>query len=332
MPTFEIPDGPTSVDLQRPSDPNSTAPVEAAAVYNVTNKSSDSAGGKLDVNAIDPTRREWFTIEGDQERTFSAGETQTANVKIKIPADVAEGDYQFQLLAAWTGDTDNDVAKGPMTTAKLGGKPVPKPPSRWWIWLIVALVALIALGVGGYFVWKAMSEDNGDEEVIVNNTTTAEAKVPKFVDQKVDAIAPDAGGYRIIKNETPNTGRPPRTVYDQDPDPDTTLAPGSQVIVSYEPGTVVPQLPANATFTSATNALRSAGLEPGNFLCDPSSGSAGAQVGRITAYVPGPGTPVAAKQKIDMRAVQSGRCLSIVIPMTKITEIQRVSRLRLPSQ
>src|SRR5829696_5474858 len=113
MPTFEIPDGPTTVQVPRPSDPKSTAPAEAAAVYNVTNKSSDSASGTLAVEPTDPAKRDWFTIDGEQVRNFGPGETQTANVKIKIPSDVAPGEYKFQLLAALTSDTDNDVAAGP---------------------------------------------------------------------------------------------------------------------------------------------------------------------------------------------------------------------------
>lgn len=170
---------------------------------------------------------------------------------------------------------------------------------------------LIALGVGGYFVWKAMSD--GDGEVVENKTATAETKVPRFIDQKVDTIAADAGGYQITRNETPNTGRPPRVVYAQEPVPDTVLPAGQRVIVSYEPGVPVPDLPGNATFSSAPNVLRNAGLRPGSFLCDPASGTAGAVVGRVTAFEPGPRTLVAANSEVNMRAIQPNRCIGRLI-------------------
>jgi hypothetical protein len=308
MPTFEIPDGPTTVDLKRTGDDKAPGPATGSVVFNVTNKSTDVCAGRLSIQVAGPTKVEWFTVAGDRERNFAAGETQTANVQISVPKEVGAGDYPFRLRVVAVNDPDNDHTEGPVTTAKLAGAGVKPPPSKLWLWILLGVVLLIAIGVGLFFALHhpGPKPPPSDENVV----TPTEAKVPKFVDQNVDSIAANANGYEIIKNETANTGRPPRQVYAQDPGPDTPLAAGQRVILSYEPGVVVPDLPSSATFSSAPNILRSAGLEPGSFICDPSSGHPGAQVGRVTAFSPAPRTRVAWHSNVNMQAVQSGVCLT----------------------
>jgi hypothetical protein len=309
MPTFEIPDGPTTVQLTRAADGSATGSI----VFNVTNKSTDGASGRLSVVPSGGSKETWFAIDGDRERAFAAGETQTAKITVTAPKDVAAGDYPFKLRAVAVNDPDNDHAEGPVATAKVPAIVIEgKHGIPWWVWLIVGLVLLIGLGVGGYFLLRGGGDDGGEtNNVAANNTAPAESKVPKFIGQNVDSIPANAGGYAIIKNETANTNRPPRTVYDQDPQPDATLAAGRRVIVSYEPGVVVPDLPGGATFTSAPNILRSAGLEPGNFICDAASGKTGVEVGKVTAFEPAPGTRVAAGSKVNMRAIQPNPCVTI---------------------
>lgn len=318
MPTFEIPDGPTSVDIARSGDPKTIAPAEGSAVFNVTNKAAEGRSGRLSVQVAGSSKAEWFTIDGDRERPFAAGETQTATIKIKIPNDVAAGDYPFRLRVVEVNDPDNDHAEGPVTTAKLARPGTPNPHSFLWLWIVLGILAVIAIAAAVYFVVSSKKDTKKPPVEKPPVVTPAEAKVPNFTNQNIDAIPANASGYVIIRNETPNTNHEPRQVYDQDPKADTPLAAGGKVILSYEPGVVVPDLPSGATFTSAPNTLRSAGLEPGNYLCDSTSGSPGAQVGKVTAFVPGSGTRVAANSKVDMRAIQSGICRLRYIPVTKL--------------
>jgi len=105
MPTFEIPDGPTTVDASRSA--------AATATYNVTNTSPDTCDGRLSVVVSAGSKSEWFSIDGDRERTFAAGETQTAVVRIRFPADAPEGEYRFRLRAIAVNDPDNDHVEGP---------------------------------------------------------------------------------------------------------------------------------------------------------------------------------------------------------------------------
>lgn len=330
MPTFEIPDGPTTVELTRSGDAKTPGPATGSIVFNVTNTSNDSCDGRLSVVPSGNSKEEWFTIEGDRERAFASGETQTATIKISAPKEVTAGDYPFRLRAVSVADPDNDHAEGPVATAK-----VPPPAVivnkgiPWWVWLLIGLVVLAAVGAGLYFALR-----DGDEEEAppTNNVVTApESKVPKFVDQNVDNIPANASGYQIIKNETANTNRPPRIVYEQDPKPDTALPAGQRVIVSYEPGVVVPELPGGATFASAPNALRAAGLQPGNFLCDRNlSGTPNAPVGNVTRFEPASGARVAANSQVHMYAVQATRCVRLILSPEVFRRINRESVVARP--
>lgn len=155
MPTFEIPDGPTSIDATRAGDPKTPQPAQASAAYSVTNKTSESVDGRLTVVVSGASKAEWFTIDGERERNFGPGETQTATIRANFPPDVPEGDYPFRLRAVAINDPDNDHAEGPMTTAKLVGKDVPiKPPRKWWLWILLGVLAAIVIAVVLYFVLR----------------------------------------------------------------------------------------------------------------------------------------------------------------------------------
>lgn len=220
MPTFEIPDGPTTVELKRGGDPKKPAPATGSAVYSVTNKSTASCQGRLSVQVSPASKAEWFTIDGDRERNFDAGQTQTASVKINIPPEVAAGDYPFRLRVVSISDPDNDHAEGAVTVVKLSGPQ--KPPSKWWIWL---LVALIALAVIGGIVWYLV---------------TPHGNVPNFVGQTVDQAQKNSAGYVINPVPGDATGKQPQTILAQDPLPGGSEKPGTAVKVTFDPGVTVP--------------------------------------------------------------------------------------------
>ena len=155
MPTFEIPDGPTTIDAPRAGDPAHPLPAEATAVYSVTNTSSDSLDGRLSVVVSGPSKAQWFTIDGDRERTFGAGETQTATIKASFPPDVAGGEYPFRLRVIAVNDPDNDHAEGPMTTARLAAIGEVVIRKSWlWLWILLGVLAAIVIGVVLYFILR----------------------------------------------------------------------------------------------------------------------------------------------------------------------------------
>jgi hypothetical protein len=183
MPTFEIPDGPTTVDLKRAADGSATG----AVVFNVTNKSGDSCNGRLSAVPAGNAKAEWFAVEGDRERTFAAGETQTATVRITAPKDAAAGDYPFRLRAIAVNDPDNDHAEGPVATATVPPPvaPDPAPHIPWWVWLVVGLVLLAVVG-GGLFL--LLHKSGGSAETVETSCVSTLAG---------DWKGNDGGNYKI---------------------------------------------------------------------------------------------------------------------------------------
>ena len=154
MPTFEIPDGPTIIEAPRSGDPKNPQPAQASAVYSVTNTTSESVDGRVGIVVSGPSKAEWFSIDGDRERTFTSGETQTATIRVTFPPDAPAGDYPFRLRAVAINDPDNDHAEGPVTTAKLAGVGVEKKKSWLWLWILLGVLAVIAIAVTLYFVLR----------------------------------------------------------------------------------------------------------------------------------------------------------------------------------
>jgi hypothetical protein len=226
MPTFEIPDGPTTVALTRAPDATATGSI----VFNVTNKSSDSCAGRLSVVPSGSSKDAWFTIDGDRERTFASGETQTATIKIIAPADVAAGDYPFRLRAVAVADPDNDHAEGPVATAQVPPPPAPVPVKRslWWLWLLIGLGVLALIGAG---VWFAFFRDNGTKTVPAPDFT---------VGMTVDQAKKNPKGFKLVETAGQPTGKAAGTIVSQDPHPKTPILPGQTITLTFDPGTPAP--------------------------------------------------------------------------------------------
>ena len=222
MPTFEIPDGPTTVELSRGAD----ATAAGSIVFNVTNKSSDSCAGRLSVVPSGSSNEAWFTIDGDRERTFASGETQTATIKISAPKDVATGDYPFRLRAVAVNDPDNDHAEGPVATAKVPAAPAPAPVKRslWWLWLLIGLLVIALIGGG---VWFAFFRDKGPKTVPAPDFT---------VGMTVDQAKKDSKGFKLVDAAGQPTGKPAGTIVSQDPAPKSPVTLGQAIKITFDPG------------------------------------------------------------------------------------------------
>lgn len=238
MPTFEIPDGPTSVSLDAAGgDPK--APREGSAVFTVKNTSTAPYAGQLSVQVAGASKKEWFDVEGDDERNFAPGESQTATIKISVPSDVAAGDYPFRLRVAAVNDPDNDHAEGPMTTAKVSGPIVDGGGIPIWVWIVGGLILLAAV-VGG--VWYLLHD--GDEVVDEqkNEVVSREGEVPNFVGSTLADAKSASQGYELDEVAGAVSGQPPNTITDQLPKARSPLTRGGIVRVTYDPGVAVPPL------------------------------------------------------------------------------------------
>jgi hypothetical protein len=179
MPSFQIPDGPVTIEASRSSD--------ATAVYTVKNVSGGSRDARLSVVVSGQSKTEWFSIDGNLERAIPAGQEQTVVIRVKMPREAPEGDYHFRLRAVEVNDTDNDFVEGPVTVAKLG--PPPPPTRDWtWLWILLGLLALLAIGGGLYYALRPGPSEQtktcSDKSVIPANSTCTETP-PKCPDGSV---------------------------------------------------------------------------------------------------------------------------------------------------
>lgn len=260
MPTFEIPDGPTTVELQQTGDEKNPGPSTGSIVFNVTNKSTENRDGSLSVQVAGSTKKEWFTIEGDQVRPFRGGETQTAKINISVPKEAVAGDYPFRLRAAAENDPDNDAAEGPVSVARKKGAGGGGGGIPWWVWLLIGLAILALIGGGA---WYILTRDGEPEPVpeppITNDVVPANVPVPSFVDKTVEQAKQEAQGFNIVEAAGTASGKPPRTILSQLPQAGTKQAPGAVVQVSFDPGVGVPSV-VGQDVAGAVRTLQNVGL------------------------------------------------------------------------
>ena len=153
MASFEIPDGPTEVELG-----GGPGPRTGSASYTVTNRARATLSGRVGVQPVGATNAQWFTIAGERERDFAAGESQTVAVTISVPADVQPGDYKFRLRAVAVNDPDNDFTDSPVANVRVMQAAV-VPPKKFPAWAIAAIALMVlVLGVGGYFALRGGDE------------------------------------------------------------------------------------------------------------------------------------------------------------------------------
>ena len=219
MPTFEIPDGPTSIEAARSGDPQNPRPAEASAVYSVTNTSSESVVGRLGVVVSGSSKAEWFTIDGDRERTFGSGETQTATIRISFPPAAPAGDYPFRLRVIAVNDPDNDHAEGPVTQVKLAaGGGIVKPRSWLWLWILLGVLAAIVIAIALYFILRPDPLERAQKRAAEWATAssarniealTAMSAPPFFLDDGTVLLTPSdiRNKYKILL--TPGPGQLP---------------------------------------------------------------------------------------------------------------------------
>jgi hypothetical protein len=213
MPTFEIPDGPTAIEAPRAGDPKTPQPAVGSAVYSVTNTASESVVGRLGVKVAGSSKVEWFTIDGDRERTFDPGETQTVTIRVSFPPDVPAGDYPFRLRAVAVNDPDNDHAEGPMTTAKLGaGHAIVGTKSWLWLWILLGVLALLVIAGVLYLLLSSGKSEPAAQGVI--EAVPADACKPGFVWREAAAadhvcVPPDSRDRARVENRLADLRRAP---------------------------------------------------------------------------------------------------------------------------
>lgn len=271
MPSFEIPDGPTTVKLTEGAD--ATKPRTGSIVFTVNNKSGEVRSGTLSVQVAGQSKAEWFTIDGERERGFDPVNSETATIKIAVPGDVAAGNYPFRLRVVAVNDPDNDHTDGPATTVEVPpSAQAIVPPSPKWPWIVGALVLLAVIGGLAWAFWPKKDKPikPGATETAAPPQSTM-ATVPDLKGKNIteaQALAPD---FDITQQVVPVTGNAPGTIIDQNPAAGTTQTKRFPLKVKVDPGVQVPQAK-GTSITSAINTIVAATLKPGQITsqCDTS--------------------------------------------------------------
>ena len=273
MPSFEIPDGPTTVKLSG-SLTDAKAPRTGSVVFAVNNKAGDTRSGRLSIQVAGQTKAEWFAIDGEQERKFDPSPaSQTVTVKLSVPGEVAAGNYPFRLRVVAVNDPDNDFADGPATTAEVAAR-VPPPPPKIWLWIVLAVVLLAVIGGVLWFVLKHKSDGPTDIGATPATSETASAPtptpsptasvpttatVPNLVGKTLAEAGPLAGDFDLTPVAGQAAGKAPDTILQQAPAADSVQNKGIPLKVTFDPGVIVPPLNGQNP-EQAINTLNRAGL------------------------------------------------------------------------
>lgn len=261
MPSFEIPDGPTTVALKTEAGFH-----KGSAVFNVTNKTGEGLTGRFSVQIQGAGKAEWYQIQGEPERPVAAGETQTVTVLAKIPAATPASQHRIKLRATNVNDPDNDSTDSSVATVTIPA--VAKPPAKkkafpWWIIAVAAGVLVLVIGV-----------------IIAVVVMSGGPKVPKVIgmDYEAAVAALKDKGYTSVSEilQPPPNKEPLGKVFLQDPvagkkaDPKTTQV---KLTVAGAPTVAVPGV-TGLDYPTALAALEKAGFKVGPAIEEVSSDKA----------------------------------------------------------
>lgn len=245
MSSFEIPDGPANVKLTPGATP--ADPLAGSAVYGVTNKSDTNLSGRVSIQVAGDSKKEWFTIEGDAERPFAPGESQTVTVSVRVPRDAQPGEHKFRLRVVAVNDPDNDHMESPIGTIMVDapGAPAAKKGFPWWIVLVGVAVLALVVFLFTAFVSPGFLRSSPDPEPTPTPTPT-ESPLPAFseADLKGKSYGFAQGFLQALRynvklqRETPAGGAPDSVISAQ---PSTNPAdPENTIVLRYDPGVLMP--------------------------------------------------------------------------------------------
>jgi hypothetical protein len=228
MPSFEIPDGPTSISLKNDVVKGQVTRT-GSANFSVTNKSGQPLAGRLSVQPQGDAKAEWFDIMGEKERNFAPTETQKITVNIKTPPAAKMGDYKFRFRAVNVNDPDNDYTDSAVVTFNLVAPPPPVPPKfPWWAVAVGVVLFLVVIGV---VIWLVIPKG-----VAVPDVSTAGLTYDAAAKQVTDA------GLNPKQNPTPATSGAPGTVVSQNPAAGATVDKGSDVTLTIAEAAAAPTI------------------------------------------------------------------------------------------
>ncbi len=286
MPSFEIPDGPTTVALKTEAGFH-----KGNAVFGVTNKTGEGLTARFSVQVQGNGKAEWYSVQGEPERPVAAGETQTVTVVAKIPAATPAGEHRIKLRAINVNDPDNDSTDSAVAVVKIPAvvKPqVKKKSFPWWIIAVAAGVLVLVIGV-----------------IIAVVVMSGGPKVPKVIgmDYAAAVAALKDKGYTAapeIKQAAPD--KPEGKVFLQKPEAGAKADPKTvqvELTVAGIPTVAVPSV-IGMDYPTATAALEKSGFKVGPAIEEVSSDQALGLVFKQDPAADAQADPTAAEVKLTV--------------------------------
>ena len=258
MPSFEIPDGPTTVALKTEAGFH-----KGNAVFGVTNKTGEGLTARFSVQVQGNGKAEWYSIQGEPERPVAAGENQTVTVVAKVPATAPAGQHRIKLRATNVNDPDNDSTDSAVATVTIPAvvkPPVKKKPFPWWIIAVAGGVLVLVIGV-----------------IIAVVVMGGGPKVPKVIgmDYATAVAALKDKGYAVapeIREAAPD--KPQDKVFKQDPEGGKKVDPAKagevKLTVAGVPTIAVPGV-TGLDYPTAVATLEKSGFKAGPAIEEVSS-------------------------------------------------------------
>ncbi|HEY9344177.1 MAG TPA: PASTA domain-containing protein [Inquilinus sp.] len=261
MPSFEIPDIPAKAQLKQETENNQTVST-GAATFTVTNKTGQGLSGRVTIEPQGEAKAEWFSIDGESERQFTAGGTHTFTVRIKTPPTATAGSYTLKVRAVAVNDPDNDFAESPVVAFDIAAPPVAAPKKKlpWWIFAAIGGGVAVVAGV---------------VVAVILFTGGGGTKVPNVVDLPfVEAEQQlTAAKFTVVQENDADSDKPPGRVTAQDPAADTEADEGDQVTLRVAAGVEVKDV-RGETLAVAEGVLRVNGGLKAKRIAGPAGGKA----------------------------------------------------------
>jgi serine/threonine-protein kinase len=209
------------------------------------------------------------------------------------------------ITATPTGAEQHPTGAGPVT-----GK---KARSRTWLYVVLLLLLLVALGVVIYLVLTNLGLTSASAFTVPGVVGRTQATATRTLEDR---------GLNVTVQPAANHG-PTGVVYRQNPSPPSQVHKGDNILIGVSTGSPAPtkvQVPdvtcANhcITATEAANILGQAGLQVGVSTFQPSSATAGDVIN--TEPVPGTNVP---KGSIVNLVVSTGPPITTTAPTTTTT-------------
>jgi eukaryotic-like serine/threonine-protein kinase len=216
--SFEIPDGPTTLQLKTQTSKGRTT-YTGSATFTVTNKSNQQLACRLKPAPQADAKADWLDLQGEKERPFAASETQRITVNVTVPGDVSPSDYRFRLQAINVNDPGNDYAESAVATisiARVTAGPDDVHKMKLWPFIAAGAALLVVVGVA---VWLLLPKKT--TAIVVPNVSNiglsyqaaSQELIQKGlkVNPEVDRRSP-IGPFGVVVSQTPtgidSTGAP----------------------------------------------------------------------------------------------------------------------------